>query len=648
MKATALHHCGGCGHHHGDISMLDRRERWILGGRLVAALVAAGLLLLALAVRWWRPDEAELSHFVSAAAAILVGVPVLIAAARSLREPGLHGATDLLVAIAMIAAWVVGDLETAALVPLAMVIGHAIEERSLLGSREALAALADLTRGQARRLDAAGNVAIVDGDALMAGERIELRPGDRCPADGVVESGSSCLDTSPITGESVPQDVLPGDRVLAGAVNLGGHLIVLVERAGATTALGGVVALMQDAEQAKPEVTRLLDRFAGTYLLLVVLAATLLGFATGSASVLMATLVAACPCALVVAAPATAIAAIAAAARHGILVKGTAFLEHLATCDCVIFDKTGTLTEGDLRVINIEALDSRQRRLAASLGQASSHPVAHACAALVAAGERLPVADLHEDSGQGLRGSTDGAVVLLGRSGFLATAGVIVPEPPAHDGPIVGLAIDGSFIAWLLMRDTARPEAQAAVRGLRELGLDRQILCTGDRRIVAERIAAELELTEVEAEALPATKLARVRAEIAAGHQPVVVGDGINDSLALKAGAVGVAIGGRGADVAIASADIALVDGDLRRLVAAVRLSRACRSSIILGIGIACLWTVLVVALAAAGILSPFGAAILHNVGTIAVIINAGRIVRSRVDGSSRGRDHASASVIPA
>ena len=624
MKASAIHHHRSTH----DQVLLSRRERWVLSGRMIAAMIAAGLLILAVMVRWLRPQEAELAQFVATVAALLVSVPVLAAALRSLRSPSLDGTTDLLVATARIAAWVVGDLETAALVPLAMVIGHAIEERSLLGSQEALAALTDLTRGQARRLDVSGSVEVVDGDDLVPGDRIELRPGDRCPADGTVEEGRSCLDTAPITGESVPQDVAVGDRVLAGAVNQGGKLLVRIDRTGTTTALGRVVALMQDAERSKPVVTRLLDRFAGAYLLLVVLAAALLGFATGSATVLMATLVAACPCALVVAAPATAVAAIAAAARRGILVKSTAFLERLASCDCVIFDKTGTLTEGTLKVLDPEALEHRPRLLAAALGRASSHPVAQACARLVTSAEFPRVTDLQEDPGQGLHAHVDGIPVALGRATFLAGLGIVVPDHPDHDGPLVGLAVEGRFLSWLRLRDTARPEALAAVSDLRRLGLTRQILCTGDRRVVAERIAADLNLTEIEADALPATKLARVQAELAAGRQPLVVGDGINDSLALKAGAVGVAIGGRGSDVAVASADLSLIDGDLRRLGEAIRLSRRCRSSIIMGIVFACGWTALVVVLAASGVLSPFGAAILHNVGTLGVIANAGRIIQ--------------------
>jgi len=629
-SATGHQHDETCGHHHHvDIGLLTGRERFLLGARLVVALCAVGLLVLAAVVRWLRPGEGELAQWVAMAAAALVSVPVFSAALRSLRSPGLHGTTDLLVAMALIAAWMIGDLETAALVPLAMVIGHAIEERSLLGSQEALAALTGLTRGVARRLDAQGATTVVDGDRLTPQDRIELRPGDRCPVDGVVESGHSSIDTAPITGESVPQDCGPGDRVLAGGINQGGRLVVVVERIGAETALGRVVALMQDAERSKPEITRLLDRFAGAYLLLVMLSAILLGIATGSATVLMASLVAACPCALVVAAPATAVAAIAAAARRGILVKNTAFLERLASCDSIIFDKTGTLTEGQLTVLPEDAgrLTRAARRMVAALGRASSHPVAQACATLDMSSPHAGLSGVQEVSGQGIGGVVDGQPVLLGRAAFLTAHGLTVPVAPIHDGPVVALAIAGQWQAWLRLRDRPRPEAMEALQELRILGFDRQVLCTGDHLAVAQAIGAELKLSDVHAEALPADKLMRVRCEIAAGHQPVVVGDGINDALALKAGVVGIAVGGRSSDVAAASADLALIDGNLRRLGQAVRLARTCRSSIIVSLTIAALWTLAIIILAACGLISPFAAAILHNVGTVAVILNAGRII---------------------
>ena len=602
----------------------DVRARWTLAGRLVLALVAAGLLALAGLLRWWRPEDGELARLVATVAALLVGIPVLAAAARALRSPNLDGTTDLLVALALIAAWVVGDLETAALVPLAMVIGHAIEERSIIGSQAALAALGALTRGRVGRLAPSGQVEEVEAEHLVAGDRIEVRPGARLAVDGRVLVGSSCLDTAPISGESVPREVGPGDEVHAGAINAGGRLEVEVLRTGAATALGRVVALMRDAERAKPAITRTLDRFSGAYLVLVVLAAALLGFASGSMAVLMAVLVAACPCALVVAAPATAVAAVAAAGRGGILITGTAFLERLAACDTLVIDKTGTLTHGTLTALPDADLPAIAARAAAALGRGSDHPVSRACAAL---DPTAPVAeDLHERPGQGVQGRIDGVTWCLGRPGWLAQTGITVPPPPVHEGPLVGLVGEGAWVAWIRLADTPRPEAAEALADLRSLGFDRQVLCTGDRAAVAQGIAAGLGIDAIDAECLPEQKLIRVRQELDQGRIPLVVGDGINDSLALKAGAVGVAVGGRAAGAAIASADLALVDGDLRRLPTAVRLARRCRSSILLGIALAVAWTLVVVALAAAGLIGPFAAALLHNLGTVLVIINAGRL----------------------
>ena len=312
------HDDGCCDHAHIDFGqsgeLLSAAEKRSMATRLLVALSAAGLLVLALTIHLVFPEQRELAYLVAGVAALLVAGPVLSEAWSSLRRPSLHGITDQLVAVALIAAWTVGDLETAALVPLAMVIGHVLEERSLLGSREAIAALGRLTATTARRLGADGAVAEIPVAALVVGERIELRPGDRVPADGVVRAGGSSLDTASITGESVPVEVGLGDAIYAGTINLSGHLVAEVTRTGGDTTLGKVVGLLHEAERSKPPVTRLLERYAGRYLLLVLLVGAGTLFLTGSATAMMAVLVASCPCALVLAAPATARASARSAA----------------------------------------------------------------------------------------------------------------------------------------------------------------------------------------------------------------------------------------------------------------------------------------------------------------------------------------------
>jgi heavy metal translocating P-type ATPase len=400
--------------------------------------------------------------------------------------------------------------------------------------------------------------------------------------------------------------------------------------------LGRVIALMQDAENIKPAVTRLLERYAGGYMAFVLLLTAILWFLTGSTIGALAVLVAACPCALVLAAPATSIAAIAVASRHGILVKGSAFLEQLANVDAIVFDKTGTLTLGELRLVATAPTDgiSGQSlvRLAGSLGAASSHPVSRALGLEVAESDRLAITDIKETRGLGITGMLGNETVALGRAALFESLGIAVVPPPAdHLGPVAGVAKANSFWGWVLLADQIRPEAEEAVQELRGLGLDRQMMVTGDRRAEAERVARALHIGNVKSEALPAEKMEFVLGEAERGYRAMVVGDGINDALALKVGAVGIAMGAHGTDVALASADIVLMTNDLRRLGTCVRLSRRCRRTILVNVGVGLGWTVVVIAIAAAGIFGdsgPLVAAILHNAGTLAVMANAGRLLR--------------------
>ena len=615
--------------------LLSGRERHWLGVKLALALIAGGLLVLFTVMRIAAPGQAEVAELVAGGAAILVAVPALAAAWHSLRFPDLHGITDQLIGLAVIAAWAAGDLVTAALLPMVMTIGHVLEERSLLGSQEAIRALGRLTEVNARRVLADGQCETVPSRALRVGDLIDLKPGELIAADGLVRSGQASVDTSSITGESVPVEVAPGEAVFGGSIDLDGALRVEVTRVGDATTLGRVIATMQEAERAKPPVTRLLERYAGQYMLLVLLLSAGAWFATGSTAAFLAVLVASCPCALVLAAPATAIAAIAVAARHGILVKGAAFLENLAGVNSVVLDKTGTVTLGQLRLLAAEPAAGIDREeliaVAATLGATSNHPVSRALSALVPPEQRLPIEDVRETRGRGIVARCAGTTVALGRPELFAELGQTMPPPPPHDGPLAGVARGQQFLGWLLLADELRPESRQALAELRELGLRREILLTGDRRAVAERVARFLEVSEVRAEALPEQKLACVLEETKAGYRPMVVGDGINDSLALKAGAVGVAMGAQGTDVALASADLVLMTNDLRRLGTCIRLSRRCRYTIHVNVALGLGWTVVVVGAAATGLLGPSGAviaAVLHNIGTLAVMANAGRLLK--------------------
>lgn len=603
--------------------------------RLTLAMITLGLLLLSLLWRAIAPDQPAIGDILAGVAWLLVAVPVFRAGWHSLLHPDLHGVTDLLIVLAMLGAWALGDLMTAALLPVIMIFGHILEERSVMGTRQAIAGLSKLAHSRARRVRKDGSLENISSQQLQPGDVVDVRAGDQIPADGRILSGHASLDVASITGESVPAEVCAGMSVFGGTLNLNGLLRIEITHTGEDSTLGRVLALMQDAERAKPPITRMLERYAGHYLILVLLIAATTWFLTYDSQAMLAVLVAACPCALVLSAPATSMAGIAVAARHGILIRNAAFLEELADVDAVIIDKTGTLTQGRLRLVDVIPATSRPReallQLASALGAASSHPVSRALAEAIPGGNDIPLRGVEEIQGLGVVATTDAGRALLGRGELFARYQINVAPAPHHDGPMVGIAEDGVFLGWCLLDDTIRPEAPEAMAALKALGMARLLLLTGDRLTVAQRVARYTGIGELAAEALPAEKLQQVQRAVNEGWRPMVVGDGINDALALKAGAVGIAMGSNGADIALASADVVLTSSDLRRLPLAVRLSRQCRSTLRINVFIGLGWTILIVVAAAMGLLGAAGAlvaAILHNLSTLLVLLNTGRLLQ--------------------
>ena len=539
---------------------------------------------------------------------------------------------DQLVALAILACLVSANFVTATLLPVIMLVGQMLEDRSLLGTREAVEALSALTATTARQV-LGDEVRVVPVESLAAGDVIEVRPGDRVAADGVVLSGTASIDTASLTGESLPVEVVRGDTVLGSSLSLNGLLHVQVSRVGSQSALGRVVALMQDAERSKPPITRLLERYAGRYLVLVLLIALMLWFTTQNTGAVLALLVAACPSAMVLAAPSTALAAVSVAARHGVLVKSSVVFERLAEADALVVDKTGTVTTGRLRVVRLQPAQgadvARLEAVATALGGASSHPVGRAIAHLAA--EPAVLDDVQEEAGFGMRARSAFGDVLMGRESLLARHGVLVPEPPRHDGPVAAVAEAGQLLGWVCLADEVRDRVAETLTALHGLGLSRQALLTGDRQAEADRVATLVGLDEVVAGALPPDKLAFVQSVVADGGKPLVVGDGINDALALRAGLVGMAMGGQGSDIALASADIVLTGDDFSRVATALRLARRTRRTLRVNLGLSAAWTLALIIVAITGGWSANGAlaaAVLQNVGAFVVIANSGRLMK--------------------
>lgn len=422
-----------------------------------------------------------------------------------------------------------------------MIFGHVLEERSVIGSQEAIDALGRLTRSQARRVQADGSVQEVDNANLRTGDLVEVRAGDRVPADGVVVSGQASLDTAPITGESVPQEASVGMQVFGGAINLDGLLRLEVTRTGEESTLGKVIALMQSAERAKPPITRLLERYAGSYLVLVLLLAAVTWFITNDAQAMLAVLVAACPCALVLSAPATAIAGIAVAARHGILIRSSAFLEELADLTSLVVDKTGTLTFGTLRLQAVDTAQEDRRALlslAASLGAASSHPVSRALAALVPPEQQWALEDIHERQGLGVVARTDEGQAALGRPELFASLISIPARFRTMMGRLPGWRSMVSSSVGCCWPIASSPKPPRPCKSCASWGWGAN--CCSPVTGKAWRTAWRERWASAISRPRPCRKTSSSGCwGDRQGFRPMVVGDGINDSLALKAGVVG-------------------------------------------------------------------------------------------------------------
>lgn len=621
-------------------TVLATGERFRIGLNLGSIMLAGGLLLVAFVQQWFGdPAQRPLVESLKVIAALLVSAPVFVTAIRGLFTREAEDVIAQLVALAVLAALVSGEFTTAALVPLILNLGHFLEQRSILGAQAAIEGLQRLHARKATLLTSQGERE-VEPAALRPDDIILVRPGDVLPADGRIIRGASTVDQSSITGESLAEEVGPGMRLFAGSVNLTGLLEVTVTGVGARTALGRVLTLLRSAEQSKTPVVRLLEQYAGYYVPMILMVAAVLLFVTRDMTRAVAVLVVACPGAFVLAGPTAMIAALAAASRLGILIKNTKFLEALADVDTVVLDKTGTVTLGHLEVLACQphgaATADELLRAAAYCAAGSRHPVSRAVVRAAAAAGLGPAEgiDLVEETpGQGVLARVAGHRYLLGRSDWLHERGLEVPAIPDHAGAVVWVGRDDVVLGCVLLADLPRPEAGQAVSELRALGLNRVVLLTGDRRNVAAHVAQMLHFEEVVAEVLPEQKLQLVQAEKAAGRSVMVVGDGVNDALALASGDVGVAMGAMGSDVALKSADVALMTNDLGRLPLAVRLSRRTRATINQNLFVGAGSSVFMLTLAAFGVVSPIVGAILHNAGEIYILCNSARLL-------DFGRDH--------
>ena len=601
---------------------------------------AIGVLFLinAIIVKQLFPGSQSLSAASAMLGALLLMIPILVKAWNDVVNAKLT--INELVAIAVLAAFTLGEYQIAGIVAFFMLVGEFIETRTAEGARASIESLIKLTPTKARLITAGGEEKEVAVQELKVDDLIRIRPGDNVPADGVVLKGEASVNQANITGESIPVDKKEKDEVYAGTVNLTGLLEVKVTRAGQDTTLGKVRNLILAAEKTKLPIMRIIDQYIGYYTPLVLVIAAMVWVFTEEPLRVISVLVMACPAAFILASPTAMVASLSAAARLGILIKNVSDLESAAKINSFVFDKTGTLTFGTLAVSRLSPNEgvtpAQLLKTAASAEKFSNHPTAKALQFLATEAE-IELDDpgnFKEIAGQGIQSTINGKTVLAGRASWLKSQGLPsdidsdLPQEEKEGASLMFVAEDGKLLGWIALKDRIRDEAKESLALLKESGMRRIAMVSGDRKPVAEKVAEEIGCEEVAAECLPQHKVDFVKNMRDKGFKTAVVGDGVNDAPALAAGDISIAMGAAGSEVAINTATIALMNNDLRRIPFLVQLSRSTRSIINQNFLFGILFIFVGVSTAAFGFINPILAAVLYNVGSLIVIFNSARLVR--------------------
>ena len=554
---------------------------------------------------------------------------------------------NVLVSVAAIAAVSIGDYLEAATVIFILLLGEFLEDFTVGRTRKAVSQLIKITPQQAT-VRRNGEESQIPVDQLELRETVIVKAGESIPIDGDITNGEASIYQAVITGESMPIDKGVGDTVYSGTVNEVGYIEVKATKVGADTTLARIKRLIREAQTEKAPIQRVVDKYAGYFIPLVFLIAIGVYFGVYVATDevrpalerAITILIVACPCALVLGTPTAVVAALGSAAKRGVLIKGGVYLEAAGRLTTVLFDKTGTLTVGKPEVTGIEAYAEHSEeeilQLAAIAEKRSEHPLARAV--LSAAEERgMEVAEPDEFKifrGKGVLASYNGSSIILGKRGFLTENSITIPEiaektvkaQESVGNTVLIVSHDGNVCGSISVSDQLRDGVVEAIDSLKKAGIKNMAMLTGDNQRTGEAMAREAGIDEIYADMLPEDKLEKVKELQAQGEKVAMIGDGINDAPALAAADIGIAMG-KGTDVAIETADIALMEDELKRASFAVRLSRRTLNNIKQNLLFAIIFNFTMVALSAAGIISIIMAAILHQVSSLAVILNAMRLL---------------------
>ena len=638
-----------CGHHHHHdheemdstcICGHDHKAEGGVGhdrsmGRLFFALVGGMLTANSFILQRFLPEQSFAADMSAICGAFILALPIIITAVKDLLRGKVY--MNELVALAILAAMVSADFQTAGIIAFFLLVTIIIETRTASGAQRSIEELIKLTPNVAHKLDENGNESEVQVTGLSIGDRILVRPGENFPVDARILVGESTVNQASITGESVPVEKSAGDDVFAGTQNLTGAVEVEVTKVGGDTTLGKVKEMILQAEASRTPVVRLIDRYAGYYTPTVLMIAWITWWFSKDMNSVIAFLVISCPCAVVLATPTAVVAAVAAAARLGIFIKNISHLELASKITSFVFDKTGTLTDGLLSVVKLQGNEgvtpAELLKTAASLERFSNHPTAVAIMKLAnEAGIELDeVTGFSEAHGRGVTGEINGILCRVGRGNWMRENALAVAEtdPESASGmSIVYVSCGEKVLGWIGFRDKIRKEAPVLLSDLRRLGVRHCAMVTGDRESVAENVAAQLGIDDYRSGCLPETKVEYVE-NVKRTSRVAVVGDGVNDAPALAAGDLGIAMGAIGSDIAVNSASVALMTNDLRRI--AVLLFLAKKSQVIINQNL--LFGMLFVfggmILSIVGVMTPIWAAVLHAGSTVVIVFNSARLVRT-------------------
>lgn len=613
---------------------LTRREKRKLSVEITTAMIALVCLVTGLLYKGIFPEQTAVAGLIYSVGVLVEGLPLLATAIRGFLQRDVTNAMEILVSIAVLACYITGQHELAILIPVVLSVVHFLEERSIMGGRDAIEGLKQMQATDAVLETEDGEVT-VEVQALKRGDIIIVRPGMGLPIDGTVIWGNSNIDQKSLTGEPLPAAVTVGDTVYAGTTNLDGMIKVRVEKEYQDTSFTKIVSLLEEAQSITVPEIRIVDRFMHYYIPLALIVAALTALLSRNISNAIAVLVVSCPCGHMLVSSAPMIAALAVSTKRGILIKNAKFVEQLTNITTVIFDKTGTITRGELSISGFYLQEAQSREELFARGGcvacSSMHPISRSLMKTLE-GEGIPYEEgfqVRETAGKGLTGTRGGEEILFGSRHWIESLGY-QPEDPHMDtggGPANWVVYNGRVLGCLMFDDSVRPEAEEVVSRLHEDGMEQTVLLTGDREFAARKVQRQTGIDQVYFHLLPEEKLEHVKRLRQDAHV-LAVGDGINDALALAEADVGIAMGAMGSDVAIQSADIALMNNDLNNIPFVMSLARSTKSIMHQNIGIAFSVSLIMMILAAVGVIPALAGAFLHNIGAFVILINSSRILR--------------------